>query len=103
MQCCSCGTENPSGRKYCGKCGSSLATVCPSCGAPNDAQFDFCGECGSPLSGSASTAAVFKAASPPAPPPAGPLAGRRPFSILFSDPGGVPPLLEAPGPQGIPE
>jgi predicted ATPase/class 3 adenylate cyclase len=95
MPCSSCGTENPSGRKFCGKCGAPLATVCPSCGASNDAQFDFCGECGSPLSASASTPAVLNAASASAALRAAPVAERRLVSVLFADLVGFTTLSES--------
>ncbi|HEX5466965.1 MAG TPA: adenylate/guanylate cyclase domain-containing protein [Candidatus Limnocylindrales bacterium] len=47
--CGSCGTENPSGRKFCGECGSPLPPTCPACGAQAEAGQKFCGQCGSTL------------------------------------------------------
>lgn len=46
MTCGACGTENESGRKFCGECGAALSLGCPSCGAPNPPSVKFCGECG---------------------------------------------------------
>jgi class 3 adenylate cyclase len=49
MRCSKCGAENREGRKFCAKCGSSLARLCPRCGASNEPADDFCGECGAAL------------------------------------------------------
>src|ERR1700730_9460217 len=46
MRCAKCGNENREGRKFCSKCGSSLARSCPRCGASNEPGEDFCGDCG---------------------------------------------------------
>ncbi len=76
MRCPSCGTENESGRKFCGECGSALAASCPSCGTPNAPGVKFCGECGTSLGG------------PAAPAPAEPevaASERRLVSVLFAD------------------
>ena len=62
MRCAKCGAENREGRKFCAKCGSSLARRCPQCSASNDPGEDFCGECGGALAGNA------QAVSPKAPP-----------------------------------
>ena len=32
--CQSCGTENPTGQRFCGSCGTALAVTCGTCGAP---------------------------------------------------------------------
>ncbi len=45
--CGTCGAGNPDGFRFCGQCGSSLATAdCPSCGRQNPAGQAFCGRCG---------------------------------------------------------
>jgi class 3 adenylate cyclase/tetratricopeptide (TPR) repeat protein len=72
--CTACGSANDAGRKFCGECGSSLATACPSCGTPNAAGVKFCGECGTALT-----------ATPPLPVAAAPAAERRLVSVLFAD------------------
>jgi class 3 adenylate cyclase/tetratricopeptide (TPR) repeat protein len=77
LLCPSCGTANEAGRKFCGECGSSLATACPACGTPNPAGVKFCGECGASLS-AASSARSLPAHAPPA-------AERRLVSVLFAD------------------
>jgi predicted ATPase/class 3 adenylate cyclase len=76
LSCPSCGSENEAGRKFCGECGSPLASACPSCGTPNAPGVKFCGECGAALT------AASTPASPAAPAPA---AERRLVSVLFAD------------------
>src|SRR5262245_28130052 len=102
MRCASCGFENPEGMKFCGKCGSSLATGCPSCGVENPPQFKFCGQCGaSLLAGERSTpetsrkrkgrSLARKAARPAVSPlalqsrPATPEPERRQLTVMFCD------------------
>jgi class 3 adenylate cyclase/predicted ATPase len=53
MRCGKCGSENPSGKKFCGDCGAGLASLCRKCGADNPAGKRFCGECGASLEGAA--------------------------------------------------
>jgi len=84
MVCATCGSENESGRKFCGECGARLTVACPSCGASNTPGLKFCGECGGSLVPEAS-----------APPPAAPHAERRLVSVLFADLVGFTPLAEA--------
>src|SRR5271163_3544822 len=54
MRCPECNSENPEGKKFCGKCGTKLAGRCPNCGAENPPDNTFCGECGSALAAAAS-------------------------------------------------
>src|SRR5262249_20577048 len=51
MRCSNCGSENPSGKKFCGDCGWPLANLCPKCGADNPPGKRFCGDCGATLAG----------------------------------------------------
>ena len=50
--CDRCGSENPSGRRYCWGCGARLASVidaadqCTRCGFCNDPSHHWCGGCG---------------------------------------------------------
>src|SRR6202030_1372872 len=60
MRCSKCGSENPSGRKFCGECGDPFAVKCPKCGAENTAPFKFCGECDATL-GVATAASTIRA------------------------------------------
>src|SRR5215469_1293186 len=49
MRCSKCGSDNPSGKRFCGDCGSQLANSCPKCGAENPEGKKFCGDCGASL------------------------------------------------------
>ena len=35
MDCGACGSTNPTGKRFCGKCGAPLARACGACGAEN--------------------------------------------------------------------
>src|SRR5215469_7889172 len=37
-----CETENPSGRKYCSKCGAGFSVRCPECGKENHHRLELC-------------------------------------------------------------
>lgn len=82
MNCPSCGSPNREGRRFCGRCGSPLATLCGSCGAANDADESFCGACGSALTGNPAVRPAL--ASAPLPDP-GRSAERRHVTVLFAD------------------
>ncbi|HET6947449.1 MAG TPA: adenylate/guanylate cyclase domain-containing protein [bacterium] len=71
MRCPQCGFDNPSGAKFCGRCGTMLGVRCPRCGAANPPDFVFCASCGARLT-----------------PERGPLAGReerKVVSVVFAD------------------
>ena len=76
MRCASCGTENPTGFKFCGQCGSHLAATCPNCGASVVPGLKFCGECGHQLGQAAAIPAVAAPASG---------AERRLVTVMFAD------------------
>ena len=90
MRCPSCGTENETGRKFCGECGSPLALACSACGAANSPSAKFCGECGSPLTAEARPAAAAAAVVA-----SEPVAERRLVSVLFADLVGFTTLSES--------
>jgi class 3 adenylate cyclase/tetratricopeptide (TPR) repeat protein len=94
MRCPVCGAENEPGRKFCGECGSKLASVCPNCGTSNAPSAKFCGECGTALVAAAASSATT--APPAAPSPVeGPSAERRLVSVLFADLVGFTTLSES--------
>ena len=97
MTCPSCGAENEAGRKFCGECGSKLASVCPNCGSTNPPTAKFCGECATPLTAAPATVATSAAAASPQAPSraaAAPIAERRLVSVLFADLVGFTTLAE---------
>jgi class 3 adenylate cyclase/tetratricopeptide (TPR) repeat protein len=77
--CSNCGHENPSGAKFCARCGSALALACPSCGSAYGSGDLFCVACGVQL-----TEEVAPPAGPVAP-AAAPVAERRLVTVLFAD------------------
>jgi class 3 adenylate cyclase/tetratricopeptide (TPR) repeat protein len=77
--CANCGHENPSGAKFCAKCGSGLTLACPSCGSAYRTGDLFCVECGVRLTEGVAPPAV------PAAPAAAPVAERRLVTVLFAD------------------
>ena len=66
MRCSNCGSENPSGKKFCGDCGRPLANLCPKCGAYNPPAKQFCGDCGAMLA-TGNSAAQSAASAPSSP------------------------------------
>jgi class 3 adenylate cyclase/predicted ATPase len=92
VRCAACESDNPSGQKFCGQCGTSLATSCPSCGAASPPGQRFCGDCGSSLTVAAR-----------APAPAAVRTERRVCSVLFCDLVGFTPLSEARDPEEVRE
>ena len=60
MRCSKCNAENPEGKKFCGKCGTTLAGRCPRCGAENPLGDSFCGDCGAALGAPAAAASAKK-------------------------------------------
>jgi class 3 adenylate cyclase/tetratricopeptide (TPR) repeat protein len=77
MRCSNCGSDNSTGKKFCGDCGAPLENHCPKCGAQNPAGQRFCGDCGASLDAATPVAAE---------PHYGDLSGeRRHLTVLFCD------------------
>jgi len=89
--CSNCGTENPSGTKFCKECGTRLGTACATCGVALLPDAKFCGDCGTPVQAALSVRPA--AARSTAPTPA-PVAERRLVSVLFADLVGFTPFAE---------
>ncbi len=73
-RCPNCGSDNAYGQKFCGTCGTPLASGCPNCGAEIDAGSRFCGNCGAQLPADIQPAASDMQQpgwGPPPPQPAG--------------------------------
>ena len=111
MECSRCGAANPAGNKFCGECGTPLASGCPACGTVNPADKKFCGECGTPLTAAAAspysmpagTAVPSTATSHAHPSIPIPVAERRVCSVLFCDLVGFTPLSELRDPEEVRE
>src|SRR5919206_2249439 len=88
MECPSCGSANPEGKKFCGDCGAALPVRCAACGAENPSGKRFCGDCGAALTATArgSTPAAPWVGEPSAWPSArNPSAERRQLTVMFCD------------------
>lgn len=85
MNCSSCGFENPAGMKFCGGCGSALATACPSCDSENPPGFSFCGYCGIALASRNPENTNVSAAFTDAGKPIAETAERRQITVVFCD------------------
>jgi class 3 adenylate cyclase/predicted ATPase len=96
MICPRCSAESPSGQKFCGECGATLALVCSSCGTACPPGQRFCGECGTALAVAAGPGVLAAVA-------AGPVAERRVCSVVFCDVAGFTPLSEARDPEAVRE
>ncbi len=64
VACPRCGSPNPAGFRFCGRCGEALERACPACGTRNPPGFRFCGACGSALDGDAPSSQGASAAEP---------------------------------------
>lgn len=96
MRCESCGTENPSGQRFCGHCGAALALTCGSCGAANPPGQRFCGACGAQLGSTREDAATGAAI-----PRTAPTTERRLVSVLFADLVGFTTFSESRDPEEV--
>jgi len=104
--CSSCGATNSAGQRFCGECGTRLASGCPACGATNSAGQRFCGDCGTSIAGAGSPASAAPAGAAVHRAPGGhgapggqgtgtgPAAERRLVSVLFADLVGFTPFAE---------
>ncbi len=63
VTCPACGHQNPAGVKFCGECGTRLASGCPACGFQNPSAMKFCGECGTPLGAAAGGGGALRASA----------------------------------------
>src|SRR5512132_4407730 len=95
MRCESCGTENPSGQRFCGHCGAALTLICGSCGATNQPGQRFCGACGTSLTSDG------VATGQPEIPRAAPTAERRLVSVLVADLVGFTTFSESRDPEEV--
>ena len=84
MDCTSCGSANPEGKKFCGACGAELPVRCAACGAENPFNNRFCGDCGTVLT-FARVSAPDPISRPAAQRVVSPSAERRQLTVMFCD------------------
>jgi predicted ATPase/class 3 adenylate cyclase len=95
LDCSSCGSSNPEGKRFCGDCGAPLVRVCPACASANPPGNKFCADCGQPLVVAGAPGRTGPAL-PVEPPPLASALGegegllpvqveRRQLTILFAD------------------
>src|SRR3954468_21906954 len=89
MSCAACGTENPTGARFCMSCGAPLEQHCSSCGAPAPPDARFCMSCGEPLG----QPAVRPRERPPE--------ERRQVTVLFADLSGYTSVAERMDPEAV--
>jgi class 3 adenylate cyclase/predicted ATPase len=85
MSCTACGTANRPGRRFCSRCGATLARACGACGFVNEPSDEFCGGCGRRLMPAASELASKPAPSGPGAPETPLDAERRQITVMFCD------------------
>ncbi|UCG40574.1 MAG: AAA family ATPase, partial [Acidimicrobiia bacterium] len=102
VTCASCGTEAPSGAKFCMECGSRLALTCENCGTQLPDAAKFCLECGTPVGGAPATPQPPPSFAPTAaedPPPVEVAEERRIITALFTDLAGFTSHTESVDPE----
>jgi class 3 adenylate cyclase len=77
MHCSKCGTDNPTGSRFCNQCATSLNKPCPKCASDNAPEARFCGQCAASLD-----AAPIRAEAKTLDVPSG---ERRHLTVLFCD------------------
>jgi adenylate cyclase len=107
VTCASCGTENPTGARFCMSCGTALERRCPSCGTPAPAEARFCMTCGAALDAQAGAPAPPGTGRAPAPEAvvldstAIPPEERRQVTVLFADLSGYTAFAERMDPETV--
>jgi class 3 adenylate cyclase/predicted ATPase len=118
MRCASCGAQNPIGTKFCGECGTPVATRCLQCGFENLPLTKFCRECGTALGaegkltpaqsrkrkGAKTPKRATRSSRQPASAPSrpeSPEAERRQLTVMFCDLVGSTPLAEKLDPEDL--
>lgn len=99
MNCPTCGAEIVPGRKFCGGCGTALASPCAACGFANRPGVRYCEECGHALTEGPGQA-VAPGVSAPAPAAVSEL---RLVTVLFADLVGFTTLSESRDPEAVRE
>jgi class 3 adenylate cyclase/tetratricopeptide (TPR) repeat protein len=100
MQCPKCQIENPTGKKFCRKCGTKLVVICPNCKVDNNPEDSFCGECGFDFTKTSTTT------PPPLETPSKPTITdqeRKHVTVMFSDLSGYTAMTEKLDPEEVKE
>ncbi len=105
--CAVCGSENPSGKRFCKECGAPLVLTCPACRATVEPGSRFCGDCGAALEAGGVVGGTAHGGSDEAasglPVPGTQVAERRVCSVMFADLVGFTPFSESRDPEEVRE
>ncbi|MEP6874612.1 MAG: adenylate/guanylate cyclase domain-containing protein [Burkholderiales bacterium] len=95
MHCSACNSENPTGARFCGQCGSALEMQCPACHVLIAPASRYCSACGFALTSAPATS------NPPVAAPNEQTGERRHATIAFSDLSGYTRLNECLDPEEV--
>src|SRR3954470_15699467 len=95
MSCAACGTENPTGARFCMSCGAPLEERCPNCGSAVPPEARFCMSCGGRLDAQGKPQQPMRQSREELP------EERRRVTVLFADLSGYTSVAERMDPEAV--
>src|SRR4051812_890811 len=95
MSCAACGTENPTGARFCMSCGAPLEQRCPNCGSAVPPEARFCMSCGGRLEAPGKPQQPMRQSREELP------EERRRVTVLFADLSGYTSVAERMDPEAV--